>query len=1238
MEELNLKNILKGRAGAFLAVSLLLLGLAFFLNRKYLHDLNDPRQIRRQVQGELFKKEARMEKLFDQVMAASKGHQFQPVDSILGEHLYQEEGMIIFITRDDSLCYWSDNSVPYIQDWSVLEPGNRFVRLKDGWYLLKVRHQEDHTLSGIILVKKDYPYQNAYLENNFLPDFGNLEHVDISLEKGDIDILSSEGSFLFSLVLRNSGKVTEEQMLLLFAICIAALMFLISSMFFIYRAMPVLKNRELLMLLAFTLDLLLLRWLFLALEIPAFLYDSRLFGPGLFATSWFEPSLGDLVVNRLMLLGAAYAFFLLYKLNYSRLEKKIRILIHILQISVSAVLYFGLFQSFRQLVGDSSILLNLNSIAGIDIYAFLGFTAMTASIMAVFFITGRLITNVWLNSADKREHLWSGAVVLALALAGPLLGLPCHWPLCLIFGLYLLSYFYFLGRKDSIRQLPAIVLFIILFAVSSTFMLNRFNNAKESEYRRMIASTLSAKRDPLLEYEFSKVEAKIIKDPAIAAWLSKPDAALTDTEEASLSRYLDENYFTSFWNKYEMLVTVCDSLEVLNIQPENYLINCAEYFNRLIERMGVPTINRNLFYIDNQSLNNNYIAIIRPSDSLVATGASRRIYVELFFKSITESGLGYPELLIDREANLGSDVAGYSYSHYHEGRLIYKYGDYFYHLDFTPYERKGADSYFVNLDGYSHYVTSTGPGNWLIVSRKLPAFIDTVAPFSYLFLFFSLFTLIFIGILALNGGYRRTDMNFRNRFQAAIISIIMVSLIVLGFVTRAYIIDLNNKKNINYLTEKTYSVLVELEHKIGSYDSISPDSRGYVAELLGKFAQVFFSDINIYLTDGELYASSRPQIFEENLLSGKMNRQAYKKLAYDQSLLFIHSERIGKQEYLSAYIPFRNTDDRIIAYLNLPYFAKQDEMREEIADFLSAYINIYVLLIVLAILITILVSRYVTQPLQLIREKLRNLGYGKSNEKIEWKREDEIGELVAEYNRTLDKLARSAELLARSERESAWREMAKQVAHEIKNPLTPMKLSVQYLQKAWDDKAPDWEERLGRFTRTIIEQIDSLSQIATEFSDFAKMPVASFEKLDLLETARRSADLFHNVDNIKIFVNPEKSECYISADRQQMLRVFNNLINNSVQAIGNKENGRIDINIVDNGPTWRVEVADNGSGISDEQAKKIFSPSFTTKSGGMGLGLAMVRNILSGIGAVISFTSREGEGTSFFMEIPKLSE
>jgi nitrogen fixation/metabolism regulation signal transduction histidine kinase len=365
-----------------------------------------------------------------------------------------------------------------------------------------------------------------------------------------------------------------------------------------------------------------------------------------------------------------------------------------------------------------------------------------------------------------------------------------------------------------------------------------------------------------------------------------------------------------------------------------------------------------------------------------------------------------------------------------------------------------------------------------------------------------------------------------------------------------------------------------------------------------------------------------------------MNTEAYYKLVYEESLLYIQNERIGRQEYLSAYIPFRNNNDQIIAYLNLPYFAKQTELRKEIGDFLAAYINVYVLLIVLAIMVTILVSRFITRPLQLIREKLRNLELGKPNEKIIWKKKDEIGDLVDEYNRMIDELAKSAEMLARSERESAWREMAKQVAHEIKNPLTPMKLSVQYLQKAWNDKAPDWEKRLSAFTKTIVEQIDSLSEIATAFSDFAKMPAARLEKIEIAEIIKSAADLYHHHSNIQITTESVDDDLFVIADRKQLLRVFNNLIQNAVQAIGKKDAGKIHITISKETDFCLAEIKDNGSGITPEEAEKIFSPSFTTKSSGMGLGLAMVKSILTGINGTVSFESKPGEGATFRVKIP----
>jgi nitrogen fixation/metabolism regulation signal transduction histidine kinase len=326
----------------------------------------------------------------------------------------------------------------------------------------------------------------------------------------------------------------------------------------------------------------------------------------------------------------------------------------------------------------------------------------------------------------------------------------------------------------------------------------------------------------------------------------------------------------------------------------------------------------------------------------------------------------------------------------------------------------------------------------------------------------------------------------------------------------------------------------------------------------------------------------------------------------------------------------------IVAYLNLPYFAKTSELRTEISSFLTTFLNIYIFFIALSIFLTLLISRYTTRPLQLIKDNMRSISLGRSNQKINWESNDEIGKLISEYNRMIDELARSAELLAKSERESAWREMAKQVAHEIKNPLTPMKLSVQYLQKAWDEGSDDFDKRLNRFTRTIIEQIDTLSMIASEFSDFAKMPQARSRRNNLIDIIKNAMDLFKDTGHIQfnIHYDPDLDHVVI-VDQKQLLRVFNNLIQNSIEAIGDEQEGKIDIRVKAEDDEFLVYVIDNGPGIATEQADKIFSPSFTTKTSGMGLGLAMARSIIINSGGEITFESEKGNGAVFLIRLPR---
>jgi two-component system nitrogen regulation sensor histidine kinase NtrY len=325
-----------------------------------------------------------------------------------------------------------------------------------------------------------------------------------------------------------------------------------------------------------------------------------------------------------------------------------------------------------------------------------------------------------------------------------------------------------------------------------------------------------------------------------------------------------------------------------------------------------------------------------------------------------------------------------------------------------------------------------------------------------------------------------------------------------------------------------------------------------------------------------------------------------------------------------------------LAYLNLQYISKQDELENQISRFLLAIINIMVLMLAISTILAIVVSNRLTSPLKYIQESLNKVQFGSDNKAIEYEGTDEIGELVQEYNRKVAELQESATQLAKSERESAWREMAKQVAHEIKNPLTPMKLSIQHMKRSIQVKDEDSQIKLNRVTASLIEQIDALTKIANEFSNFAKMPKAVEEAVNLSTIVENAYAVFSESDEYQIELNNlVNDDAIIWSDKTLCLRVFNNLIKNALQAIPSNEEGLIKLYLTDEGDHYLVEVRDNGVGISNEQAEKIFVPYFTTKSTGTGLGLAMSQQIIENMNGKISFKSVVNKETSFFVSLPK---
>ena len=341
---------------------------------------------------------------------------------------------------------------------------------------------------------------------------------------------------------------------------------------------------------------------------------------------------------------------------------------------------------------------------------------------------------------------------------------------------------------------------------------------------------------------------------------------------------------------------------------------------------------------------------------------------------------------------------------------------------------------------------------------------------------------------------------------------------------------------------------------------------------------------------------------------------------------------VGK--FQASYSVLKNDIGEKYAILFFPYFQDVSFAESELNVFLSTLYQIYFIMLVVAIVLAYFISRYVTRSIETIRLKIGQAGLLKKNEKIYLSNATkEIDSLVNSYNKMIDDLEDSAERLAKTEREQAWQEMAKQVAHEIKNPLTPMRLTVQSFQKnSGLKKGEEQKDKLNDFCDTLIEQIDTMSNVATSFSDFATLPKTQLEKTDIVDATKKVVEIFEQ-NNISLETSSEN--IFIKLDKEQWIRVMTNLIKNSIQAIPHDREPIINVKITESSKTVKVTVSDNGLGVSKINRDKIFEPKFTTKSDGMGLGLGIVRSIISSHRGKISYKSKNKKGTDFKISLPK---
>ncbi len=469
------------------------------------------------------------------------------------------------------------------------------------------------------------------------------------------------------------------------------------------------------------------------------------------------------------------------------------------------------------------------------------------------------------------------------------------------------------------------------------------------------------------------------------------------------------------------------------------------------------------------------------------------------------------------------------------------------------------------------------------------------------------------------------------------LAIILVSFLVTGGIALYDHYEQSEKYNEQRLERKERAVKASLDYFLNQHGGyLSSDSLLYAfSDKVCELSDVHDLFIVMYDLSGNYLISANSDRMDSLQAPYQVNYTILKQLSTGSDRAVI-KKNVGDRNFAYAYWRFKDIENKPIAITSVVYENSAIEGKD-IFKFLVELGQSYILLFLLAALLAYLLSTYITKSLQEVEEKMRSVQLGTSNEPLKWNSDDEIGALVKEYNIMLKELERSASIIAREERESAWREMAKQVAHEIKNPLTPMKLRVQHLLRSWDDKTPDFENRLKAFVVSMSEQIDTLSHIANEFSNFAKMPKSNLEEFDVSELAKNVIEIFKRDEQVDIQLRIYALKtAMISADRDQTIRVFNNLITNAIQAIPSDKRGKIDLAIRGFKNRIIIRVNDNGTGVSDKS--KIFVPNFTTKSTGTGLGLAMVKNIMTQSGGDVFFWSKPQKGASFYLMFDAVSK
>lgn len=1218
-------------------ISIVLMQLSFLAEQRYLK--NTPKQQfdnYQRVQEIIRNKELLFVKTYQQLLIDTINNEKNWLDI---NAIAKQENCIIQVFKNDTLITWTSNLINAQKFNSKQKDGLSFLVNNNGSYLYYSKTNGSFNFVMFYNIYQGYNYKNQYLNNKFNDDLAFLDNGIISPQplKSFYDIKDISDKYLFSVEIFSKDWLDNIWLIIISIVSITlfCICFHLLSNYLLQQNIAI--GTVFYFLVMFAIKKLLLFY-----QLPSYLYSNSLFSPIIYASSDIIPSLGDFLIVAFM------ALWFVVLIDTKRILNKVENNIYLKYFKLLFFTFITIIaidsgiDSIKSLVFDSQISFGLKNVYLLSQFSFYGLLIG----VVLFVVIHIAIKNTYLFIRQNSFNKWALFSLLAIVY------LVIH-PLTikLIFGRQQIFYLgsscliiafvafnYFVSKANRFQHF---FILVILISFATSYSVNYFTGLKDIENRKLYAGKLISQNDINTEYFLRDIEKKISIDKQVKYYFLNEMAS-----KSQFKKTLRQLYFTGYLSKYEVAIYDFDSAGNHLNERNNISFN---QLNEIYHNQSIETIDKNFKYLKTNSFLKGYL-----SKFIVRNGSQKLgyIYIQLQPKLIQDENR-FEELQLEGTSNtIGFKKFDYSYAIYKNNALVSQSGNYPYRtINSKTTEQDQFIKFFEN--GFEHLQYKNDNQLTVIVSKKDETFYEPLGLFSLIFTFFTLLLIISLTIYAIVNsrflkGYKlirtkfyRIIKHFINRFlfikdpdvvlirtriQVSIILIVFITLSITAYVTISFIQSEYNTKQNEKLSRKIRSVVNTLQGEAS--DFIIKNKQNETKAYLNQLADFYDTDISVYNLNGKLVASSISKVFDEGVIADLMNPNAFYHLSKLKESQFSQAENIADFSYLAAYVPIYKNENNLIGYAQLPYFSKRADLLSEISSIVVGFINLYALLFIVIGIIAYIISHNISYPLILIQKQLSTTSLGKKNEPILWNRKDEIGDLVKQYNLMIDKLAESANKLAQSEREGAWRDIARQIAHEIKNPLTPMKLSVQHLQRAWKDQHPKLEETFHKVSKTIITQIDVLNDLASEFSNYAKMPTPAFENIQLKDALQPIIDLHQNDDNIKI-INQIPDELIVYFDHNYLIRTFTNLIKNAAQAIPDDKKGLIDISATVEGQQVKIHVSDNGKGISYNDADKIFTPYFSTKIYGMGLGLPMVKNMIEAAGGKISFTSKENEGTVF---------